>query len=204
MHASWPMRTYDLGSNLVHDTCFDSGEAARERFILSCASLFRDNNQDLLALLNSKLHSWNEAKYVAQEAYVRIFQLQDFGAIGHLRGLLFKTAMNLAVDRLRERARRARDLHLVSLHHARDAAPSSERVCIADQDWERLQEAVEALPPKCRQAFSLVEFDCQDVADVADQMGVKPNTIYQLLKRAYEHLAIKLADLAATPPPASK
>ena len=47
---------------------------------------------------------------------------------------------------------------------------------------------MDRLPPKCRQAFALVEFDGRPIPEVAAHMGVKANTVYQLLKRAYVHL----------------
>jgi RNA polymerase sigma-70 factor (ECF subfamily) len=162
--------------------------ATEEEFSVRCERLFREHNKALLGLLNAKLHSPVDAKDVAQEAYVRLFQLDKVGTISHLRGWLFKTALNIATDRLRERARRARDEHLVFFHSEPRDAPSVEHLWIEQQDWECLQREVERLPPKCRQAFILIEFDCRTIADVAAHMGVKPNTVYQLVKRAYEHL----------------
>jgi RNA polymerase sigma-70 factor (ECF subfamily) len=160
-----------------------------EEFSVRCERLFREHNKALLGLLNAKLHSPVDAKDVAQEAYVRLFQLDKAGTISHLRGWLFKTALNIATDRLRERARRARDEHLVFFHSEPSDVPSAEHVWIERQELECLQREVERLPPKCRQAFTLVEFDCRSVSDVAAHMGVKANTVYQLVKRAYEHLA---------------
>jgi RNA polymerase sigma-70 factor (ECF subfamily) len=159
-----------------------------ENFSARCERLFREHNEALVGLLNAKLHSRVDARDVAQEAYVRLFQLDKAGAISHLRGWLFKTALNIATDRLRERARRARDEHLVFFHSKPVDAPSAEHLCIERQDWERVQQEIDRLPPKCRQAFTLVEFDCRTIPDVASHMGVKPNTVYQLVKRAYEHL----------------
>lgn len=166
----------------------DDPAPTQEEFSARCERLFREHNKALLGLLNAKLHSTVDAKDVAQEAYVRLFQLDKAGTISHLRGWLFKTALNIATDRLRERARRARDQHLVFFHTELTDAPSAENFWIERQDWECLQREVDRLPPKCRQAFTLVEFDCRTIADVAAHMGVKPNTVYQLVKRAYEHL----------------
>ena len=138
----------DLGSDDLAPPA-ESGE-----FSLRCERLFREHNEALVGLLNAKLHSRVDAKDVAQEAYVRLFQLDKAGTISHLRGWLFKTALNIATDRLRERARRARDEHLVFFHATPTDAPSAEHLCIERQDWERIQQEVDRLPPKCRQAFT--------------------------------------------------
>jgi DNA-directed RNA polymerase specialized sigma24 family protein len=77
-------------------------DAARDRSA-HIERLFREHNQSLVRFLNARLASEHEAREVAQEAYVRLLQLDKPGAIGFLRAFLFKTASNLAVDRLRHR-----------------------------------------------------------------------------------------------------
>ncbi len=162
-------------------------------FTERCEHFIRDHHRTLLNLLSSKLHSATDAKDIAQEAYVRLLQLDCPSTIRHLRGWVFRTALNLATDRLRERTRRARDEHLVRLHTEREAAPSAERVWIEKQGWEQLQLQVDRLPPKCREAFMLVELQAQTIPQVAAHMGVKPNTVCQLVRRAYAHLAAALS-----------
>jgi RNA polymerase sigma-70 factor (ECF subfamily) len=65
--------------------------------------IFREHNASLLRFLQARLSSAQDAREVAQEAYVRLLQLDSPGAIGFLRAYLFKTAANLATDRLRHR-----------------------------------------------------------------------------------------------------
>ena len=69
--------------------------------------LFREHNSALVRFLQARLRSPQEAHEVAQEAYVRLLSLDEPGAVSYLRAFLFKTAANLAVDRLRRE-----DLHL--------------------------------------------------------------------------------------------
>ena len=57
-----------------------------------------------MRFLHARLRSRSAAVEVAQEAYVRLLSLDQLGAISYLRSLLFKTAANLAVDRLRRGA----------------------------------------------------------------------------------------------------
>jgi RNA polymerase sigma factor (sigma-70 family) len=65
--------------------------------------LYREHNRVLVRCLTARLRSEQEAKEVAQEAYVRLLQLQKPGAPSLLRAYLFKTATNIAIDRLRHR-----------------------------------------------------------------------------------------------------
>lgn len=68
--------------------------------------LFREHNEALLRFIAAKLGSEQEAREVAQEAYVRLLSLHKPEAVSYLRAFLYKTAANLAFDRLRQRARR--------------------------------------------------------------------------------------------------
>lgn len=77
----------------------------REESPSDVASLFREHNAALLRFAAARLGSEHEAREVAQEAYVRLLQLDRRQTIGFLRAYLFKTAANLATDRLRARRR---------------------------------------------------------------------------------------------------
>jgi RNA polymerase sigma-70 factor (ECF subfamily) len=60
------------------------------------AQIFREHNQSLLQFLAGRLASEQDAKEVAQEAYVRVLQLDKPEGVSFLRAFLFKTAANLA------------------------------------------------------------------------------------------------------------
>ena len=82
-----------------------SGELAGDGHAQRISRLFSEHNESLVRFLATRLHSVQEAKEVAQEAYVRLLSLDDSGAVSFLRAFLFKTAANLAVDRIRSRNR---------------------------------------------------------------------------------------------------
>jgi RNA polymerase sigma-70 factor (ECF subfamily) len=65
--------------------------------------LFDEHNRTLIGFLRARLRSEAEARDVAQEAYVRLLELESLNAVGFLRSYLFRVAANLAVDRLRHR-----------------------------------------------------------------------------------------------------
>jgi RNA polymerase sigma factor (sigma-70 family) len=155
--------------------------------------LFRQQNPALLGILYVRLRDKESARDVAQEAYERVFTREKeetrsvlaAATVGHLRNYLFKTALHIAANR--QRNSRVRNGHLALLR-AQGEAPSAEEQCIQQQEWARLRRALDELPQQCRIAFTLVEVECRAPADVAVQMGIKRNTVYQLVRRAYEHL----------------
>lgn len=185
----------------AHGAPFDGGGSAPEDAARSARvdQLYREHFEKLRWFLEAKLNSWSEARDVAQEAYVRLFQLDQHGAISHLRAYLYRIAGNIATDRLRERRRRARDFHQVAFMGTLRENPSPEALCIAEQERRRLEQAIAELPPKCRMAFTLTQFDGERFEDVAQRMGIKPNSVYQYVSRAYAHLSEALISAGERP-----
>jgi RNA polymerase sigma factor (sigma-70 family) len=153
--------------------------------------LFQDHNRSLLGFLFGKLNSEAEAHEVAQEAYVRLLQLEQPGAISFLRSYLFRIAGNLAIDRLRHR--RVRDHNVPQdLFEELLAGPSPERAAIAEQEFEVLVAALKELPPSCRQACALHFFADRTITDIAKELGLTRRCIHNYIARGLEHCRLRL------------
>jgi len=153
--------------------------------------LFRDHNAALLRFVAARLGSEQEAKEVAQEAYVRLLRLDHPEAISYLRAFLFKTAANLTLDRLRARGRRppTRSLHDMELavFHL-----SPERQLEGRQSVVILNKALAELPEKCRQAFLLHRLQGLSRSEISARLGIGERMVRLHLARALEHLRYRL------------
>ncbi len=153
--------------------------------------LFRDHNAALLRFVAAKLGSEQEAKEVAQEAYVRLLRLDQPEAIGYLRAFLFKTAANLALDRLRARGRRPPTRSMTEGEFGVfDLSP--ERQVSGAQSVAILRQAIAELPQKCRQAFLMHRLDGLNCQEIAARMGLTERMIRLYVARAVEHLRTRL------------
>lgn len=133
--------------------------------------LFREHNAALLRFISAKIGSEQEAREIAQEAYVHLLQLDHPAAISFLRAFLFKTAANLAIDRLRQRGRRTHMTSMADLDFAVfELTP--ERQLSGEQAMVILRAAVARLPAKCRQAFLLHRVYEMRIEDIAQRMGI--------------------------------
>jgi RNA polymerase sigma-70 factor (ECF subfamily) len=146
-------------------------------------SLFREHNEALIRFLMTRLRSHQEAHEVAQEAYVRLLSLHQPGAVSYLRAFLYKTAANLATDRLRREDVHDRATALPLFHEFADAL-SPERQVAGVQEIQRLERLLDDLPPKCRQAFVLNRFYGMDFTAVAQEMGLKERMVRTYVVRA--------------------
>lgn len=149
--------------------------------------VFRDHNEALLRFIAAKLGSRQEAREVAQEAYVKLLSLDNREAVSYLRAFLFKIAANLATDRLRARTRREFIVATDSLDRAVFEL-SPDRQIQGQQDLARLREAIDELPSKCREAFLLYRLEEMSCSAIAARLGVQERMVWRYIARALEYL----------------
>ena len=164
-----------------------SVESRRE----TVARLFDEHNESLVRFLRLRLRSDEEAKEVAQEAYVRLLQLDRPEAVSYFRAFLFKTATNIAIDRLR---RKTLDRKRATLTFFDEVSPSAEQTQSRHQMLRLVGECLEELPPKCRKAFLLSRIYGLSTTEIAAQMRLTTRMIRMYLVRATLHCQGRLGE----------
>src|SRR5882757_5793819 len=148
--------------------------------------LFREHNEALMRFLRGRVGSQNEAREVAQEAYVRLLSLDQPGAVSYLRAFLFKTAANIAIDRRRRHRNydkvAERQLFVELAEHR-----TPERQVAAQQTLRLLESLIEAMPPKCRAAFVMNQIHGLDAATIAARLGITESMVRKYVVRALLH-----------------
>ena len=156
------------------------GESAPD----TVARLYREHHESLRRFLRARLPP-QEAEEVAQEAYVRLLGLRDASTLSFLHALLYRTAANLATDRLRQRTRRQRLDGLVFFEEEQACSPEDESA--AEQELALISRALEELPEVCRQAFVLVNFEELSFDEAARRLDLHPRRVRRFVARAIEH-----------------
>ena len=149
--------------------------------------LFREHNEALVRFLALRLRSQQEAKEVAQEAYVRLLKLDQPGAVSFLRAFLFKTAANLAVDRIRHEQMARRVVQESKFLEELSTQPTPEQFATDAQELKLAERLIDELPPKCRRAFLLHKVYGLDFADIAKQMGLRERMVRTYVCRAISY-----------------
>jgi RNA polymerase sigma factor (sigma-70 family) len=148
--------------------------------------LFREHNEALLRFLRGRVGSHNEAREVAQEAYVRLLSLDQPGAVSYLRAFLFKTAANIAIDR----RRRDQNFDRVAgrqLFAELTENRTPERQLSGEQTLRDLGILIEGMPAKCRESFVLNQIQGLDAATIATQLGITDSMVRKYVVRALLH-----------------
>lgn len=159
--------------------------------------LFREHNRALIRFLMNRLRSSEEAADVAQEAYARMLQLDSPGTISYLRAFLFKTAANIAIDRLRSRKAEVRRAESWLIDGFTTSLPTEQH--ISDAEELRLTTAyIEELLPQHREALLLSRFEPLSTSEIAARMGISERTVQHYIVESLVYIRSRL-DRAARP-----
>ena len=153
--------------------------------------LFHEHNRALVNFLLTRVRSKAEAMDLAQEAYVRLLQLDHPGAIGFLRGYLFRIAANLSVDCMR--ARIPRERAAVELFEELGESDEIEHRAILHEEFDVVCAALKQLPPKCQKAFLLNVVEGYSHTETARAVGCNERMVRYHITRALTHCRKELA-----------
>jgi RNA polymerase sigma factor (sigma-70 family) len=154
--------------------------------------LFRDHNDSLVRFLTVRLQSQHEAREVAQEAYVRLLQLERVDVASFVRAYLFRIAGNLAIDRLRRRATEARCQEPELFNELFGRLPDPETMALERERRELIQEFLHELPDSVRQAFLLFRMEDMDQKSIARRLGVTDRMVRNHITRALMYCRLRL------------
>jgi RNA polymerase sigma-70 factor (ECF subfamily) len=131
---------------------------------------------------------------LAQEVFVRAL-CSEGGEIRQPRSFLYQIASNLTLDHLRQGRRRGP--HLPFEESGASDAPDPmdpEAIVSAQQRLAVLQRAIEELPPRCREAFTLYKFGHRSHAEIAAELCISVNMVEKHVIKALAHCRRRLSE----------
>jgi RNA polymerase sigma factor (sigma-70 family) len=174
----------------------DGIDAPAESTATAVAILFREHNRMLVGYLTARLRSEQEAKEVAQEAYVRLLELQDPGTPSLLRAYLFKTATNLAIDRLRHRRVEHRSEEQAELFEdlsaTRGELNDPAKLVLAREQADLLLGYLQELPIKCQHVINLHRLEGLPQHEVAVRLALSPRMVRRYVTYAMVYCHLRL------------
>lgn len=147
----------------------------------------------ILALAGRMLGEPAEAEDVAQEAMLRVWRHAPGWRPGKARfdTWLHRVTLNLCYDRLRRR----REQPMAEPPDRADDRPGPDRGLQAVQVGLRVDRALQALPPRQREAVVLCHYQELGNVEAAGLMGVSVEALESLLSRGRRALRGALADM---------
>jgi RNA polymerase sigma factor (sigma-70 family) len=152
---------------------------------LSIQEIIRRHHGALIKFLRRRLSVADDAEDVAQETYIRMMKYEGSCELNSPSAMLFRIAVNVANDHGRSAVARHASRHseLQEMEFVSEA-PSAERELLASQNFELVLQAIEALPPKCRQVFLLSRASDMTYPDIATHCGISVKMVEKHISKA--------------------
>lgn len=132
----------------------------------------------LRAYLAGRFPSLTDVDDLVQESLVRVMRAHETGPVASPRALLFATARNLAVDLIRRQ-------QVIAFEPITEITDSSvflgggaiEESVSRKEEFELLTQAIQSLPERCRQVFTLRMAYGMSQREIASRLGITENTV---------------------------
>lgn len=134
----------------------------------------------------SMLRAWLQGRFslgpalddIIQEAFLRAIKARDRGVLHSPKAFLFKAARNLAIDHLRKKkhseGESLANLESSNVIHLSDSIPE---VVSRNQEYAILNDAIAALPEKCREIFTMRRVYGMSQMEISEALGISRNTV---------------------------
>ena len=132
----------------------------------------------LMQFLRRSLNNAGDADDLCQDVYVRVYQAALEKIPNPAKPFVFTVARNLLLNRARHEAVVSIEAvaDLEALNIVKDE-PGTDRWVIAREELRRLEDALNHLPPRCRQAFVLRKIEGLSQREIAQRMGISEKTV---------------------------
>jgi len=115
---------------------------------------------------------------LVQDAFVRVLRAHAAGELQAPKAFLFATARNLGLDYLRRHhVARTGSLVETDLSNVLDDASDVPEIVARNQELALLTEAIQTLPDRCRQVFTLRTVYGMTQREIGEKLGISDRTV---------------------------
>ncbi len=144
----------------------------------------------LIRFFSRRWRNKKDIEDLLQDVYMRVYEAAQKEVPHPVRPFVFTVARNLLINRSRrEHVVAIQSVADVDLLNVSDEEPGPERNVMAREELVRLQEALDQLPPRARQAVILRKIDGLSRREIAGRMGITEQTVNRHLTDAMYELA---------------
>ncbi|QLF93810.1 RNA polymerase sigma factor [Pseudomonas sp. ABC1] len=167
---------------------------------LDIKGLFQKHAKDLQGFLLRKSRDPQLAADLTQESFLRLAEQKHGERIENVPAYLYRTAQNLLINHHRQQRCHKTDLASdEQLAEVESNDRALEDVVAARQRVERLQRAMDELPPRTREIFRLNRIEGLTYTQVARMLEVSDSTVQKHLAMALAHVMERLLDVDEHP-----
>ena len=138
------------------------------------------------------LHDFDFSRSLVQEVFVDLWVNREKQEIsGSLKSFLFSTVKNRALDVLKHRKVESKFL---AYHSEKEETVSFQDLVEEAELNERINSAIQELPPRCRDIFILCRFEELKYSEIAERLNISVKTVEMQINIALKRMRQKLSD----------
>lgn len=147
-------------------------------------------NQFALSIVKTR----ESAEEIVEDVFVRIWQQREtLPSIQNLRVYLYTATKNSSLNYLSRTATASITEPFDHIHvELNESALTPEQILITAEIQQKIQKAVEALPPRCKMIFKLVREDGLKYKEIAQILNISVNTIDAQMAIAVKRIALAI------------
>ena len=132
----------------------------------------------LRAWLHSRFREGCDIDDIIQESFIRVLKAREERALASPKSFLFATARNLAIDSVRHSSvSRTEYLEHNDLSGFEDLSFGVPEIVARNQELEILTKAIQSMPDRCRQVFTLRKVYGMPQREIAKKLNISRNTV---------------------------
>ena len=161
----------------------DNKKQGKNIGLSAITSAFVQYEAYLKAFLRRFMNRQHDIDDIAQEAYLRAFKAEQSGSIEHPKTLLFTIAKNIALNELRNKARRITECIDECQTEPEFLISSTEEAVEALDSLETYCAAIDALPEQCRRVYLLRKVHGLPHKEIADKLHITVRSVERHLQK---------------------
>ena len=149
----------------------------------------------------SFVHSKEAATEIVDELFVQLWvKRDDIMKINDLRVYLYTATKNASLNYITKKAKQIELEPYENLQVQMTDLVSPEQIMISKEMLQKIKEAIDSLPPRCKLIFKFVREDGLSYSEVAEILGLSIKTIDSQMVIAVARIRAKLMNVIETSP----
>ncbi|MEJ1964643.1 MAG: RNA polymerase sigma factor [Gammaproteobacteria bacterium] len=166
----------------------------KQSFVAAIATQY---GRRLRRFLSGRLRNTSDVPDLAQEVFLRLLRVEDYGSIRSPEAYLFTVASHVIHQHTARYSTAPVEIDIADVFAESQVVSSDDpqaRVEL-DQQIERLQLVLDGMPPRLAATLVLARMKGETLEEIGNQLGVSRESVKKYLARALEHCRERRAEV---------
>jgi len=156
--------------------------------------VFKYYYSGLVVYADQIINNTSVSEDIVQSIFMKLWETRQTLEIRSFRAYFIQCVKNRCIDHLRscEVKNKYNTLNIVS-----DQAANEDDLWLRSELDELIQQAIDKLPPRCREIFMMSRIESMKTAEIADKLNLSGRTVETQISKALRILRVELAEYLA-------